>query len=172
MGRNKHIETPDKLWEKLIGINENYEVSNDGNVRTYLKRNSLDKYENPIILKQQILKTHCKEYKRIILMVNGKQKSYYVHRLVGLYFIDNIENKPQINHIDNNPINNNVSNLEWVNNSENQRHRFNSIGKDMLYIYLDKRNLKYRVQIKHLNINSNYFLNLEEAKIYRNKLIN
>jgi hypothetical protein len=172
MGRYKLIETPELLWEKLIGINENYEVSNYGEVRTYSKRNSLVRYENPVILKQQILKTHCKEYKRIILMVNGKQKAYYVHRLVGLYFIKNTENKPQINHIDNNPLNNNVNNLEWVNNSENQRHRFNSIEKDMIYIYFDKRYSKYRVQIKHLNINSKNFLNIDEARIFRNNLIN
>ena len=51
-------------------------------------------------------------------------KSYALHRVVALTFIENPENKEQVNHIDGNKINNSVNNLEWVTNKENQIHKF------------------------------------------------
>jgi hypothetical protein len=161
-----------EVWKRLLGLNNSYEVSNFGNVRSYLKRNSHIDYENPKETKQSILKTHCKEYARVTLRVNGKSESFYTHRLVANYFIDNPDNKPQVNHIDNNPLNNNVNNLEWCNNSENQRHRFNSIKTNSLYIYFDKRYSKFRVQIKSKGINSGYFKTKEEAICYRDLILN
>lgn len=41
------------------------------------------------------------------------QKKIFVHRLVALAFIPNINNLPCINHKDENPLNNRMENLEW-----------------------------------------------------------
>lgn len=60
----------------------------------------------------------------VYLSINGKVKKYRVHRLIGLTFIDNPLNKPQINHLDGNKLNNKVSNLEWVTDSENKFHAY------------------------------------------------
>ena len=51
-------------------------------------------------------------------------KTYALHRLIALTFIENPENKEQVNHIDGNKLNNKVDNLEWVTNTENQIHKF------------------------------------------------
>ena len=67
-----------------------------------------------------------KRYKSVTATVDGKQKHYYVHRLMAEAFIPNTENKPQVNHIDGNPLNNNIDNLEWVTASENIQHAYDN----------------------------------------------
>lgn len=65
-------------------------------------------------------------YKTVAATVDGKQKHYYVHRLMAEAFIPNTENKPQVNHIDGNSLNNDISNLEWVTASENTQHAYDN----------------------------------------------
>jgi hypothetical protein len=61
-------------------------------------------------------------YYQVTLSRNGKSNAYLVHRLVGIAFIPNPDNKPEINHKDGNKQNNLVDNLEWVTPVENQNH--------------------------------------------------
>ncbi len=44
------------------------------------------------------------------------------HRLMGLAYLPNPENKRTINHIDGNKLNNNLTNLEWSTHAENCQH--------------------------------------------------
>jgi hypothetical protein len=67
------------------------------------------------------LKKHT-SYITISFKNNGKTKTYQLHRIVALMFIENPENKPFVNHIDGNKINNCSDNLEWVTKSENTLH--------------------------------------------------
>lgn len=54
---------------------------------------------------------------------NGKEiKTFQAHRLVGITFIDNPLNKPEINHINGVKTDNRLENLEWVTHSENILH--------------------------------------------------
>jgi len=57
-------------------------------------------------------------------VVHLHNKTRLIHRLLGLQFIKNPENKSQINHKDGNKLNNNLENFEWCTRSENQKHRF------------------------------------------------
>ena len=72
------------------------------------------------------------------LLVNGynsvriNKKTYLVHRLVALTYIDNPQNCNTINHIDENKINNKVSNLEWVTQKENCNKHSKVISHDPL----------------------------------------
>ena len=52
----------------------------------------------------------------------GNKKVALIHRLVGLAFIPNPHELPQINHKDENPKNNAVENLEWCTASYNVRY--------------------------------------------------
>ena len=63
-------------------------------------------------------------YGAVNLYLDGVGNYHLVHRLVGMAFIPNPENKPCINHKDGNPQNNHVDNLEWVTYSENTLHAY------------------------------------------------
>lgn len=90
-----------EVWKK--SINENYSVSNLGNVRNDQTNRILKPFYNNC--GYAIVELSC--------------KPYLVSRLVGMAFIPNPNGKPYINHIDENPKNNTVFNLEWVTPKEN-----------------------------------------------------
>lgn len=52
-------------------------------------------------------------HQAVWLQVDGKQKHFYVHRLVAEAFLPNPENKGCVFHKDGNPQNNHMENLEW-----------------------------------------------------------
>ena len=54
----------------------------------------------------------------VSLCENGRQKTYFVNRLVAEAFIPNPENKPYVSYIDKNPENNSVDNLTWTTKAE------------------------------------------------------
>lgn len=76
------------------------------------------------ILANQCKTSRNKKYHTVCAQIDGKQRHFYVHRLVAEAFIPNPLNKPQVNHIDGNPSNNKVENLEWVTNFENMTHAY------------------------------------------------
>lgn len=90
-------------------------------------------------------------YKFIQLYKNNKSINLYIHRLVGLHYIDNPENKPQIDHIDRDKSNNDISNLRWVTQTENnynqKKHKNyinNTTGHKWIYNdYTIAKGIKY-----------------------------
>ena len=61
-----------------------------------------------------------KGYLSLTLMGKKEKGScYHLTHLLGLAFIPNSNNLPQIHHIDCNKLNNDLSNLAWVTNMEN-----------------------------------------------------
>ena len=136
---------------------ENYFISNFGNIKNS-KTNR--------ILKPS---THRQGYKRIGLFINGKQKMFLIHRLVGLAFLENPDNKAMIDHIDNNPGNNNVKNLRWATNQDNQYNLGINKNNKSGYkgVSFHKQHNKYQARIsingkkKHLGL----FETAEEASI-------
>ena len=65
-----------------------------------------------------------KGYEQIYLVVDGKKRTTFVHRLVAIAFLPNPLNLKQVNHKDGNKLNNNVNNLEWCTDAQNHEHAF------------------------------------------------
>lgn len=59
-------------------------------------------------------------------IVNYKNKTYKVHRLIAKTFIPNPLNLPQVNHKDGNKLNNNYLNLEWCTQQQNTQHAYDN----------------------------------------------
>lgn len=106
-------------WRKVVGFENEYEVSNRGNVRSlYCKTRIKDKKGK--ILRQ---KTDNHGYLRVNLYKDGLyKKSELVSRLVAMAFVPNPKNLPQVGHNDDNKTNNNSVNLYWTDAKENNNH--------------------------------------------------
>ena len=87
----------EEKWKDIIDYENLYQISNLGRVKA--KEKKWVAINNPTIHKEKILKQQeLKGYLRIFLWKNGKPKLFQTHRLVGIHFLKNTENKPHINH--------------------------------------------------------------------------
>lgn len=109
-----------EIFKNIIGYEGLYQVSNFGRVKS-LPKGDGNGYRERILIQEIVHKNHT-NYRRVTLSKNGKTKRFQVHRLVGIHFIKNDKNKPQINHLDNNGENNHYLNLEWATANENMQH--------------------------------------------------
>ena len=101
-----------EIWKDIVGYEGLYQISSFGNVRRLWK-------SKPILCKPS---SDSHGYKQIVLTKDKKRKSYKVHRLVALAFIDNPNNYEEINHKDESKINNKIDNLEWCDHIYNSNY--------------------------------------------------
>lgn len=95
-----------------------YKVSNLGNVFSFDRKVGFYNKPTSIISPND----NGFGYLAVSLAINGKNKSFYIHRLVACAFLENKGQKCQVNHIDGIKFNNNVENLEWCTRKENMKH--------------------------------------------------
>jgi hypothetical protein len=91
----------------------------------------------------------------VIGLRNGDvNKTYYIHRLVAKFFLENINDLYVVDHIDRNKLNNNKDNLRWVSQSLNCCNRGKHINNNTGYKYICySNNLNYYIlQIKRNGI--------------------
>ena len=142
---------------KTIEDNQDYEISNLGNVR--------NKKTNKI-LTHTLTTTGYYEVK-----LNGKH--YKIHKLIALYFIDNPCNKKCIDHIDRNKLNNDITNLRWCSSSENCKNKTKKDGCSSKYTGVAKYRNKYESYIwdNYKKHRIGYFNTEEEAYNKRKEYI-
>ena len=117
-----------------------YLISNFGNVISI----SYNKIMTPFILNG---------YKELGLWYNAKRKTYYIHRLVAMTFLDNKDELPWVNHKNGNKLDNNVLNLEWCTPQQNAEHSQQTL-----------KNCKKSKTINKLDIHGNFIENFISAK--------
>jgi HNH endonuclease/NUMOD4 motif len=105
-------------WRPVVGYEGRYEVSNRGHVR----RIAPDSMGRTMSLGRVLTQAKTAGYMRVGLCVEGRQRSYLVHRLVAAAFIGPCPLGQETNHLDGIKDNNKLENLEYVTKSENIRH--------------------------------------------------
>ena len=145
----------EEVWKDIEGFEDLYKISNLGNVygKKY-KRN-----------RKPCLNSHG--YYHVGLRKNGEQKYMLIHRLIGLHFIPNPENKPCIDHINRIKTDNRIENLRWATYSENSNNRTPQIIRPITKGGYCKHGEGYQYQWYEYNVRkSKYFKTLELVKAF------
>lgn len=98
-------------FKEIEGYNNDYFITEDGDVIS-VKRGK------KILLKKRV---NSRGYYYVNLCKNDKYKSICIHRLVGIYFVENNNGFNVLNHIDGNKLNNRYDNLEWCDQVHNMK---------------------------------------------------
>lgn len=114
-----------EVWKDVIGLEDYYQVSNLGNVRSkerFVIRGRGGKYKiqcknlNPAI--------NSDGYLTGIFRVDKNPINYKVHRILAESFIGSIPKGFEVNHINGIKTDNRLENLEIVSKSKNIKHAF------------------------------------------------
>lgn len=130
-----------EIWIPIRNWEQYYMVSNKSRIKR-LPRKFIDISGREQNLREKIMKTPiCTTtgYQMIDLEVMDKLEKNTVHRIVGLHFIENPENKPEINHKNGIRHDNRIENLEWATSSEQKLHSFRVLGRKLPKPFLGKK---------------------------------
>jgi hypothetical protein len=126
----------EEIWKPVPNYEGYYEASSNGLVRSVervvILKNKKGQ-DRPCLFKGKVLKPCEKIYKnkvnamtrkQVVLSKDGKTRTFDVHKVIAMTFLENPNNYDTINHKDGNPHNNKAENLEWVSRADNIRHAF------------------------------------------------
>ena len=141
-----------------------------GNYKVYDNGTVIGKYGKTI--KQTIRRDG---YIQISISMNGKPFTITVHRLMGVLFLPNIKNLPEVDHKNRDKLNNSLFNLRWSTCSDNCLNRGircdNTSGYKGVCYHIRNKNKKWCGSMTVNKIaSSRYFDTKEEAILYRLKL--
>ena len=102
--------------------------------------------------------------------VHLDDKMCKVHRLIGLHFIPNPENKSCIDHINREKTDNRLENLRWSTHQENMQNQTKSKKNTSGYKYIHYDRTIYKWKFKKIingKLTQKYFEILHDALIYK-----
>ena len=123
-----HLE----YWKDISGFEGLYMISNLGRVKSLNRKVYNNNYKSGFAeIKERIRRQHKNEdgYLAVRLNKNGKPFHKSVSRLVGLHFVSNEFNKPEVNHKNGVRHDNRYFNLEFSNDSEQQFHSYRILNR-------------------------------------------
>lgn len=111
-----------EIWKDVFGYEGLYQVNNCGNVKSLSR--TITKGNITYVTKDRILKQSIDSvgYPYVNLSDYKKQKTFRVHQLVAVAFLNHTPDKHKglvINHIDGNKLNNITTNLQLITNKKN-----------------------------------------------------
>ena len=96
----------DEVWKEIPFADKKYEVSNYGRVKSYCYNKTDGKVLRPGL---------TKGFQTVTFKTNGKKKTFLVHKLVAIVFVEKDHDEQTIaTHVDWNKKNNHSSNIKWV----------------------------------------------------------
>jgi hypothetical protein len=100
-------------------------------------------------------------------------KTYKIHKLIGMTFLENPNSHIQIDHINRNRKDNNVSNLRYVSSSENQSNKTSYARKpsELRNIQVKKSTFKVTINTKGKPTIHKSYKTLVEAQEFRDKIL-
>lgn len=168
-----------EIWLPIVGYEGLYEVSDFGRIRS-VDREISYKSTGIAIRRGKLLRgvTDKKGYIHLVLCKNGKQKTFFVSRLVAAAFKENPLSLPDVHHRDFDKSNNAASNLEWTSHRENiahsvKEHRYRKRLTPEIVTKIRERarngesqaaiarSLSIRYQTVHLIVNGHYWRHID-----------
>ena len=100
-------------------------------------------------------------------------RTFKVHKLIGMTFLENPNSYTQIDHINRNRKDNRVANLKYVSCSENQTNKNPYVKKDPILKYIQTKSTTFKVIKRYKDKPTVYktFKTLAEAQTFRDSLI-
>lgn len=149
----------EEIWKPVVGYEGLYEVSSLGRIKSLWYKNQYISVRRDKILNHR--RNNRTWYLYVILCIKSLKKTFPIHRLVWLAFLEN--RKYCINHKNWIKTDNRVENLEWCTSSENHLHRFKALWHktSQKTIEAAKRN---RLLIKNERITFQYSISWQFIK--------
>lgn len=148
----------DEEWRDVIDYEGLYQISNKGNIKSFIRSKKGKLLSNVI----------DKRYYIVTLVKNKIKKNHSVHKMVAVAFLNHTPKGHSIivDHIDNNPLNNNLYNLQLISNRKN-------LSKDKIgsskYTGVSKKNNNYTASIyidDKLNTIGSFKSEIEASEAY------
>ena len=128
-------------FKVIKGYEGLYEISNKGVVKSLARKNRIE---------DKFMKIHLSTsgYPQVLLTKKGKSKTYSIHKIMAVAFLEHVPNgnKEVVDHINNIKTDNRIDNLQVISHRENSSKDTFRKNKSSQYtgVHWDKKRNKWR----------------------------